>query len=70
MQAAATKTREEALMTAEFLMAYLLSVNQLNEIRLQVRSASNEQERRTSQRRLQNVRQRCNLLRSLVLAWE
>jgi hypothetical protein len=71
MQATATKTRgAEAVMTAEFLMTYLMAVNQLNEDRSRVESARNDQERRKSLLRLQNVSQRCRVLQSLVFPRE
>jgi len=57
-------------MTSEFLMAYLLTLNQLNEMRSRVEGARNEQERRKSLFHLQNARKRCNVLRSLVFPRE
>ena len=53
-------------MTAEFLMAYLLTLNQLNEMRSRVEGARNEQERRKSLMGLNNARKRCHVLRSLI----
>ena len=57
-------------MTAEFLMAYLLSVNQLNEIRSRVASAGNDQDLRKSLWHLDKATKRCNVLRSLVFPME
>jgi hypothetical protein len=71
MQATATKTEgAEAVMTAEFLITYLMAVNQLNEVRLRVESARNDQERRKSLLRLQNASQRFRVLQSLVFPRE
>jgi hypothetical protein len=71
MQATATKTGgEQAVMTAEFQMTYLMAVNQLNEVRSRVQSARNEQERRKSLLRLQYASQRCRVLQSLVFPQE
>jgi hypothetical protein len=71
MQATATNTPgAEAVMTAEFLMTYLMAVNQLNEVRSRVESARNDQERRKSLVHLQNVSQRCSVLQSLVFPRE
>jgi hypothetical protein len=70
MQANAIKIPEEAVMTAEFLTTYLMAVNQLNEVRSRVESARNDQERHKSLLRLQNVRQRCRVLQSLVFPLE
>jgi len=68
-QAITTRGAEEE-MTSEFLMAYLLTLNQLNEMRSRVEGARNEQERRKSLFHLQNARKRCNVLRSLVFPRE
>jgi len=57
-------------MTVEFLMTYLLTLNQVEEMRSRVESARNEQERRKSLLELQNVRKRCQVLRSLVCVGE
>ena len=57
-------------MTVEFLMTYLLSLNQLEEMRSRVECARNEQERRKSLLELQNARKRCQVLRSLVCVGE
>src|SRR5258708_3106003 len=63
----ATTTRDYlAEMMAEFLMAYLLTLNQLGEMRQRVEGARNEEERRKSLFHLRNARRRCNVLRSLV----
>jgi hypothetical protein len=71
MQATANQTRgEEAAMTSEFLMTYLMAVNQVNEVRSRVESARNDQERRKSLLRLQNASQRCRVLQSLVFPRE
>jgi hypothetical protein len=65
-----TTQANEAEMTAEFLTTYLLTLNQLSEIRSRVEGARNEQERRKSLVHLQNARKRCNVLRSLVFPRE
>jgi len=70
MRQAITTRGAEAEMTSEFLMAYLLTLNQLNEMRSRVEGARNEQERRKSLFHLQNARKRCNVLRSLVFPRE
>ena len=70
MRPAITTRGDEAEMTAEFLMAYLLTLNQLSEISSRVEGARNEQERRKSLFHLQNARKRCNVLRSLVFPRE
>lgn len=53
-------------MTAEFLIGYLLTLNQLSEMRSRVAGARNDQERRKSLVHLQNAKRRCTVLRSLV----
>jgi hypothetical protein len=63
----ATTTRSESVeMTAEFLIAYLLTLNQLDEMRSRVEGARNEQERQKSMVCLLNARKRCHVLRSLI----
>ena len=57
-------------MTADFLMAYLLTLNQLSEMRLRVEDARNEQERRKSLFHLRIARKRCTVLRFLVFPRE
>jgi hypothetical protein len=59
-----------AEMTGEFLMAYLLTLNQLSEMRSRVEDARNEHERRKSLLHLRNASKRCNVLRSLVFPRE
>jgi hypothetical protein len=59
-----------AEMRAEFLMAYLLTLNQLSEMRSLVEGARDEQERRKSLYRLHNARKRCQALGSLVFPLE
>jgi hypothetical protein len=70
MRQAFTTRANEAEMTAEFLMAYLLTLNQLSEMRWRVEGARNEQERRRSLVYLRNASQRCHVLRSLVFPRE
>jgi len=57
-------------MTAEFLMAYLVNLNRLLEMRRRVEQARTEQERDKSLKHLQNARKRCHVLRSLVFPRE
>ena len=70
MRPAITIRGESAEMTVEFLMMYLLTLNQLQELRSRVESARNEQERRKSLLDFQNLRKRCQVLRSLVSVGE
>ena len=57
-------------MTAEFLMAYLVNLNRLLEMRRRVEQARTEQERDKSLKHLQNARKRGQVLRSLVFPRE
>jgi hypothetical protein len=68
MRQAITTRGDGAEITAEFLMAYLLTLNQLSEMRSRVEGARNEHERRKSLLDLRNARKRCHVLRSLVSA--
>jgi hypothetical protein len=70
MRPATTAQCDLAEMTADFLMAYLLTLNQLSEMRLRVEGARNEQERLKSLVQLRNARKRCHVLRSLVFPRE